>query len=120
MCNEDHGEIHPVPDLVQEIQDLCLNRYIKGRDRFVRNKDIRLERKRTGDTDPLPLSAREFVRKTVIGTGIETHDVQQVQSPFFGILRTCAIHDWALRDDLSDPGTRVERCKRVLKHHLDL
>ena len=47
---------------IQEIEHLCLNRYIQSRNRLIRNDKTWLGRQHSGNTDSLPLSTRKFVR----------------------------------------------------------
>ena len=48
--------------LEEEVQDLCLDRHVQRRDRFVRNDQTWIQRKCAGDADTLTLAAGELVR----------------------------------------------------------
>ncbi|WKL38927.1 hypothetical protein Q1M64_04135 (plasmid) [Sinorhizobium meliloti] len=41
-------------EILQQTQDLCLNRDVEGSRRFVSDEELRLSRKRNGDNDALP------------------------------------------------------------------
>ena len=48
--------------LLQQVDDLRLNRNVQCRHRLVRNDEIRLGGDRSGDSYPLPLAPGELVR----------------------------------------------------------
>ena len=62
MCDKDIRQIPVFLQIHQKIQDLCLNRYVKRRYRFVTDDKFRIEDQRTGDSDPLPPAAIQFMR----------------------------------------------------------
>lgn len=51
VCN-----IELLPDLLHKIDDLCLNRYIQGRDRLVSHDQFRTKGQGPGNSRPLALS----------------------------------------------------------------
>jgi hypothetical protein len=59
--DEEVGECKVALEIFEQIEDLRLNRDVEGRDRFVADDQLRVERKRAGDADPLSLAAGEFV-----------------------------------------------------------
>ena len=67
----DHGEVvrdHQVGQtelllqLLEQVEDLRLDRHVQRRDRLVGDDEARFERDRAGDADPLALPAGELVR----------------------------------------------------------
>ena len=60
--DEQVGQAELPLQLLQEVQDLRLDRDVEGRDRLVADDEVRLEGQRAGDPDPLSLAAGEFVR----------------------------------------------------------
>jgi len=62
MGNEDIGEIELRLEILQQVKDLRLNRYIKGRNRLVCDNQLRSESKRSGNTNSLPLAAAKGIR----------------------------------------------------------
>jgi hypothetical protein len=52
-----------VAQVGKQIDDLRLNRHIKGRDGLIGDDKIRVEDQRPGNTDPLALAAGELMRK---------------------------------------------------------
>ena len=61
MTDEQIAETQLGLKILEELEDLDLNRNIKHRRRFIENEKLRLQRKGARDGDSLALSAREFV-----------------------------------------------------------
>ena len=53
MGDEDIGEVHLLLEGFQQVEDLGLDGYVQGGDRLVTYHEIRVQRKCTGDADPL-------------------------------------------------------------------
>jgi len=51
MGDEDIGEAEFLLNLLQQIDDLCLDRDVEGGDRFVADDDLRIERESAGDPE---------------------------------------------------------------------
>ena len=49
-------------EIVEQVQDLRLDRDVERADRFVADDEVGVERERAGDADALALAAGEFVR----------------------------------------------------------
>lgn len=52
--DQHHGHVETMLEILQQTQDLCLNRDVEGSRRFVSDEELRLSRKRNGDNDALP------------------------------------------------------------------
>ena len=61
MCDKDIRQIPVLLQIHQKIQDLCLNRYVKRRYRFVTDDKFRIEDQCAGDPDSLPPSAVQLM-----------------------------------------------------------
>src|SRR4249919_280351 len=70
--DEDVGEPVLVLEVVEQIDDLRLNRYVERRDGLVRDDQPRVQSERARDADSLPLPARELVRIAIEVIGGET------------------------------------------------
>ncbi|MNP41710.1 hypothetical protein D3C76_1354260 [compost metagenome] len=70
MADEQIRQIQLLLYIPQEVQHLCLNRYIKCRDRLVGNNQLGLQGNSPGYSDTLALAAREFMRifKHIVST----------------------------------------------------
>ncbi len=76
--DEDVGEAELALEVLQQVQDLRLHRDVERRDRLVADDQLRLERERARDADPLALAARELVRVAVVVLGVEADALEQL------------------------------------------
>ena len=56
---------HSRLQVLQQVDDLRLDRDVQRRDRLVADDEVRVQRERAGDADPLALAAGELVRVAV-------------------------------------------------------
>ena len=61
MADEQVAKAKAVLEVVQEVQDLGLNAYVKGGDGLVADQKLGFEGKGAGDSDSLALATRKFV-----------------------------------------------------------
>src|SRR5919108_1819881 len=119
--DEQIGQAELFTQILEQVDDLRLDRYVERRYRLVADNELRLEREGARDADALALAARHFVRITVGEFWIEATDRKKLADPGLAPLRVAldpVDHD-RLRDDLADFHARVERAVRVLKNHLN-
>src|SRR5437762_2844250 len=107
-------------EVPQEVQDLGADRDVERRHGLVEHDELRGERERARDRDPLPLAARELVREEIGGAVGQPHQLEQAGDA----LRDLAgpeplVGDERLGDDLVHAHARVERGERILEHGLD-
>jgi hypothetical protein len=57
MADEEVGQVKLPPQVRQQIEDLSLNGYVEGRDRFIGDKERRVKGQGPGNADALPLSS---------------------------------------------------------------
>ena len=62
MRDEHVGEASVLLQVLQKVQDLCLDGNIQRRYRLIADDEFRMKGKRTGDTDSLAASAVQLVR----------------------------------------------------------
>jgi hypothetical protein len=60
--DEQHAQVERLLQLLQQVQDLRLDRDVQRRDGFVGDQELRLDGQRPGDPDSLALAAGELVR----------------------------------------------------------
>ena len=60
--DEEVGQVEPVLQVAQQVEDLRLDRDVDGRDRLVEHDELRVERERARDADALALAAGELAR----------------------------------------------------------
>ena len=78
--------------MAKQVDDLCLNRDIQRRDRFVRHQKLRLHAQRPRDGDALALPARELGRILIEIRFVEA-DVVHLE---LRLLAVCAARQAAL------------------------
>ena len=65
MRDEDIRQIEVALQVAEQVEHLSLDRDVERRDRLVADDQLRRERERTRDADPLALPAGELVRVAV-------------------------------------------------------
>jgi hypothetical protein len=65
-------------ELLEQVDDLRLDRHVECADRLVGDDEVRPERERAGDADALALAAREFVRVPLAVVGVEPDGLEQI------------------------------------------
>ena len=119
--DEEVGKTEPLLDVFQKVRDLPLNRDVQRRDRLVTDDQVRVERERSRDTDPLPLAAGKFVRVAIAERRVEADDLHELADP---LLSLCPARARVLGEGLANRGAnlhpRVERGIRILEDHLHL
>ena len=74
------GEVELLLQVLQQVDDLRLDRDVQGRDGLVADDQARVE----GDgpcLDPLPLASRELVRVAVVVLGVEADHLEKLLHP---------------------------------------
>ena len=64
--------------VLEQVEDLRLDRDVERRDRLVADDQLRVQRERARDPDALALAARELVRVAVREARVEADDVEQL------------------------------------------
>src|SRR4051812_25304718 len=122
--DEDDRQPELALKVTQQVQDLRLDRDVEGRDGFVGDDQLGIERKGAGDADALALAARELVREAVVVLGVEPDLLHQLLDlrlqPAARLAVVEAVDAERLADDRADRLARVERRVRVLEDHLHL
>ena len=78
MGNEQIGEAEALLQILQEVDDLRLDRDIKRRHRLVADDQVGIDGERAGDADALTLPTRELVRIAPGMFGRQTDDFQEL------------------------------------------
>ena len=79
--DEDVGEAEAALQVLQQVDDLRLDRDVERRDRLVADDEARLDGERAGDADALALAAGEFVRVAPRMVRREADEAQQLLDP---------------------------------------
>ena len=78
--NEQIGELQLPLEILQQVDDLRLNRDVERRHRFVAHHEAGPQGKGPRDTDPLPLAAGEFMGVALRCGSRQTNKVQHLQN----------------------------------------
>src|SRR5688572_15117185 len=119
--DEEIGEAELVAQLLEQPDDLRLDRDVEGGDRLVAHDEVRPEGKRARDADALALAAAHLMRIAVYRTRRKPADRQQFAHlpQARGAVGFDAVHQQGLADDLLHGHPRIERAVRILEHRLD-
>src|SRR5450830_101159 len=62
MGNEEIRQVQPLLQLLEQVDDLRLNRHVQGRDGLIQDKQFWIDNKRAGNPDTLTLTTGELMR----------------------------------------------------------
>ena len=77
--DEQVGQLQALLQVHQQVDHLCLDRHVERRHRLVGDDELRLERQRPGQADPLPLAAAELVRIALEVRRVEADEPEQLR-----------------------------------------
>ena len=104
------GQTKLLLDIIEEVDDLGLNREIKSGDGFVGDDQFRFHRQGAGNADALPLPAGEFMGITIKDIAAEADGRQQFKNEAFDCGRGCqAVDDQRFGDNVADFAAGIER-----------
>src|SRR5664280_2791530 len=118
--DEQQGESVLVLQVLEEVENLRLDRDVEGRDHLVTDEHLGPHRQRTRDRDPLTLPTRELAGVTIaVNGGIDADLVEQItdQDVALVALDRLPTVEW-LCDDVLHATAGIERTDGVLKDHL--
>src|SRR5450759_5132478 len=119
--DEEIGQPQLLLEVVEEVQDLALDRDIERRDRFVEDHEFRVEGEGTGDADALALAARELVRVAMDVALVQAHLGEQLADQLLALLLVRhPVDQRALTDDLADRHAGVQAGVRILEDDLEI
>ena len=85
--DEEEREAQLALQVLEQVDDLRLDRHVQRGDRLVGDDQLRLQGERAGDADALALAAGELVRVAVVVLGVEADDLQQLLDPLLDAAR---------------------------------
>ena len=107
--------------LLQQVDNLRLNRHIQRRHRLVAHDNLRIKNQRARQADALPLTTGELVRITVEMLRPQAdlrHDVQRPRHPL--VLVADMVNRQHFHQHVANALPRVQRRVRVLEHNLHI
>ena len=119
--DEQIGEAEALAQILEQIDDLRLDRDVERGHRLVADDEFRIERERARDPDALALAARHLVRIAIGEIRIEAADREQLAHPRRAARRIGldGVHLHRLGDDVADLHARIERAVGILEDDLD-
>ena len=78
MRDEHVGQVELVLQVLEQVDDLRLDRDVQRRHRLVGHDQLGPQRERAGDADALALAAGELVRVAVVVLRVQPDQLQQV------------------------------------------
>ena len=118
--DEQVGQPLGVLQILEQVDDLRLDRDVERADRLVAHDELRLDRERARDPDPLALAAGELVRvaaRRVVAQPDLREQLVDARIALGGRFGELVDHE-RLGDRRADRHPRVERRVRVLEDHL--
>jgi hypothetical protein len=83
--DEQHGELQPVPEIRQEIQDLGLNGEVQRGDGLVQHQELRAHGQGPGNPQPLALTAAELVGEPGNVAWVQPHLFHDLTDPGYTV-----------------------------------
>ncbi len=119
--DEQIGQVELVAQILEQIDDLRLDRYVESRNRLVADDEFRVQRQGPRDSDPLPLAARHLMRISVGEIRVEAAHRQQLAHPVEAPPRVFldTVHHHRLANDRADLLARVQGAVGILEDDLD-
>src|SRR5918996_2231816 len=118
--DEKVGQIQPALNLVQEVEQLGLNRYVQRRGGLVEHDDGGVGDERSGDSDTLALAARELVGVASRVLALEAAELEDFGDPLTCLVAARDVVDLErLGHRRADCPARVQGLGHVLENHLD-
>ena len=121
VSDEQKAQAEPRLQVLEQIDDLPLDRNVERGNGLVADDEARLERERARNADALALPARKLVRIALRHVGEEA-DLAEQRLDALALLLAIggqAVDAKRLADDLSDRHAWIERRIRVLEDRLD-
>src|SRR5713226_4852044 len=117
--DEEIRELELVLQVLEQVHDLGLNRYVQRGDGLVGDDQAWGQDQGAGDPDALPLPARELVRISVREVGVEPADLHDLLHALLALALVAQAEILQrLGDDVADGHPGVERGIRVLEDDL--
>src|SRR5439155_23277839 len=108
--------------ILQQIDDLGLDRHVQRRHRLIADDQLGLDGERARDADALALAAGELIRIASHVVRAQADGLQQLDDALFELPPGLgqSVNDQGFADDRADIHARIERGIRVLKDDLDV
>src|SRR5215218_5379178 len=117
---EDVGEVELLLQVLQQVDDLRLDRDVQSRDWLVADDQARVESDGPCHPDPLPLSARKLVGVAIVVLGVQADHLEKLLHPPLALAGATAhvVDPERLGDDVAYGHAGVQARIRVLEDDL--
>ena len=117
--DEKVGQAKLVLQLIEHVDDLCLDGYVQRGNRLVTDDEIGIDREGSRDTDTLSLSAGELVRITCGVFAVQSDIAHQLKYTFMALLLGAIelMDVQRLTNDIRYGHTRIQGRIRILENH---
>ena len=116
--DKEHGEVEPLLDLGEELQNLRLDGDVQRGDGLVGDEQLGFECERACDANALALAAGELVRIALGGARVQLNELEKRFHALAGGIARMALCQHSLGDDVADAMAGIERRVRILEYHL--
>ena len=121
MRDEQYRKPEFIAQIVQKIDYLRLNGYVKRGNGLVGNNHFGVHYNGTRNADTLTLTARKLMRVTRRMLGNKTYEFEHLIDLFIDyVFILFALNYKTFGDNITHGHTRIERSDRILKYHLNL
>ena len=79
--DEQVGQVILGLQILEQVDDLRLNRHVQGRDRFIAHDQLRVQRQGARNADPLALAPGKFMRVPRVMIRPQAHAVEKLTHP---------------------------------------
>ena len=122
MADEQHSQLELILQILEQVEDLCLDRDIQRRRGFIADQQARPGGQGAGDRDALALATGKLVRILETRQAAQPDVIQQIADDLFNlpfVFRQLMEAD-RLGDDVGYLHARIHGGVGILEHHLHL
>src|SRR5262249_2059788 len=121
VSDEQVGEAEALAQILEQVDDLRLDRHVEGGYGLIADDEFGIERESARDPDALALAARHLVRVAIDKIRTEAADREQLAHPGHAARRIGldGVYLHWLGDDVADLHARIERAVWILEDDLD-
>jgi len=108
--------------ITQKIKNLHLNQNIKHKHQLINHNHLKLQHKRTNNTNALPLTTQKLIQITIIILKIKTNKIHQLLNQTLTLTLTLLnpINNIQIDNNQANNLTRIQQQIQILKNHLKL
>src|SRR5699024_6814105 len=117
--DEEIRQAEAVAQVLEQVDDTGLDRYVEGGDRLVEDQQLRVRHQCPGDADALALAAGELMRIACGHRGVESDEFEHLGDLVMALGGGSSVHGQRCGDGCPERQARLDGGHRVLEHDLD-